>query len=143
MVLPLWKINPEELIKDNISTNKLSCQKERNIRTLIQVYKETSAKIYEISKMINEQNFVDQLMIFYDLEAYLAELYFYLDGGIELLELEKDIDIIDMVNQDYILSYSCYLEDNYSREIGSLPLVRMWLDKEKTKAFKNRFVSWK
>lgn len=131
MFLPFWEINPEEVVTDNLDNNELSLQKVSNIQNLIQAYKDTSAKINKIGKINDEQNFVDQvdqLLTFFDLEAYLAELYFYLNEGIELLDTEKNI--IDVINRDYKLSYHYYLEDEVIRKTGGLPLVKIWLAKE-------------
>ncbi|EGO7770193.1 hypothetical protein JWS91_002663 [Enterococcus faecalis] len=104
---------------------------------MIQAYKEASEEVYEIIKNITEQNFVKQLELFFDREAYLAEIYFYLKEGGGLLEVDKNI--LDVVNKEYILSYYTHLESAGAQNSISEPILKVWLNREYSKAFNKRF----
>lgn len=139
MILPYWEINPEDLGKENLSIEECSPQVKKNIFTLVQAYKEASEKIKNISKQIMEQNFVEQLELFFDQEAYLAEIYFYLTEGVSVLELEENV--LEIVNEDYILSYITQLEDKREKNYRSEPILSIWLNREYPKAYERRFLT--
>jgi hypothetical protein len=64
-----------------------------------------------------------------------------LTEDLDLLESEENI--LDVVDRDYILSYSAHLEDDRIQKrkpIGE-PILKIWLEKEYYKAFKERFNS--
>lgn len=135
MVFPYWEINPEELIKSSACNSSL--QAKKNLSILIQEYKKTSNQINKIIKKITEKNFLEQLELFFDREAYLAEIYFYLTEDIELLNTEKNI--LDRINKDYILSYFTHLEDEERQNCISEPVLKIWLKREYSKAFNKKF----
>lgn len=139
MVLPYWKINLEDLVQENLSIEECSPKVRKNIFTLVQAYKEASEKIKNISKQITEQNFVEQLELFFDQEAYLAEIYFYLTEGVSVLELEENV--LEIVNEDYILSYITQLEDKREKNYRSEPILNIWLNREYPKAYERRFLT--
>ncbi|MFP7291531.1 hypothetical protein [Enterococcus hirae] len=133
-----WKIDPEKLIDKNVHFNdiELNTKKKKDIQLLCKEYKKITSEIKNIIHSINETNFEINMMKFFEKEAYLAEIYFYLSEDI-LLAIE-DIDILELIKKDYLLSYYWKLEEMNRSENAVLFIKKWFLDKYNT-AYTRRF----
>ncbi len=101
-----WNINPEEVIKENENFKNLSSVDrhiQKNLAILCQEYNKVSQDIKEMIQSINGNNFEKIMVKIFDKEAYLAEIYFYLDNDILINTMEENI--LQLIRNDYLLSY--------------------------------------
>lgn len=133
-----WKIDPKKLIDKNIHFNdiELNTKTKKDIQLLCKEYKKIALEIKNLIHSINETNFERNMMKFFEKEAYLAEIYFYLSEDI-LLAIE-DIDILELIKKDYLLSYYWKLEEMNRSENAVLFIKKWFLDKYNT-AYTRRF----
>lgn len=106
-----WNVNPEEIVKQNESFKNIrsNTQLEENITILCQEYEKNSNKIHSLIRKINGDNFEKTMTKIFDREAYLAEIYFYLSEDI-LINMKNE-DVLEIIRNDYLLSYYWKIEE--------------------------------
>lgn len=106
-----WNVNPEEIVKQNESFKNIrsNTQLEENITILCQEYEKNSNKIHSLIRKINGDNFEKTVTKIFDREAYLAEIYFYLSEDI-LINMKNE-DVLEIIRNDYLLSYYWKIEE--------------------------------
>lgn len=122
-----WNVNPVEVIEQNESFKdiKSNIQLEENITILCQEYEKNSNKIHSLIRTINGRNFEKTMTKIFDREAYLAEIYFYLSEDI-LINMKNE-DVLEIIRNDYLLSYYWKIEElNQTENIEFL--LKKWIE---------------
>lgn len=122
-----WNVNPVEVIEQNESFKdiKSNTQLEENITILCQEYEKNSNKIHSLIRTINGRNFEKTMTKIFDREAYLAEIYFYLSEDI-LINMKNE-DVLEIIRNDYLLSYYWKIEElNQTENIEFL--LKKWIE---------------
>lgn len=124
-----WNIDPEKVVKQNEKLKSIdtNIQLKKYTSILCNEYKKKSEEIHKMTEKINGENFEQVMTKIFDKEAYLAEIYFYLSEDILINML--DTDILEVIKNDYLLSYYWKVEELNQTENVEF-FLKKWADEK-------------